>query len=185
MRDEYRELRPLLQDWGVWCQIRLNIDYPSSSVSCNPELHVAINYPEPGFKPPKWNAKLSDQENRRRQLEHEQGLREHYHAKAIETKPRRAPSIPRYIPHVLMSQIDIEIKKLSDVQRQVIEMRYRDLLKGNEISVAISRTLDTVNWRLKAAHKNLKPLLIMLGNYAPRETYIIRRKSVVLRRRAS
>lgn len=155
MRDEFKKLRPLLEDWGSWRRLRLNIGYPTQATSCNPDLHIAKLFREPSFTMPAFRNHISYQAMR---LAKEKQLREHYHIKANETKPQRRGKVPNYNPHSRMNLIDRRVYGLSDALKQVVLLRYEQELKTKEIPNVIGRTLETVNKRLAKAHKLLSDL---------------------------
>lgn len=170
MRDQFKRLRPLLQDWGTWRRMRLNIGYPHQAISCNPDLHIANPILEPSFIFPSYrysqSRTLTENEifNRQRRLIRERQLREHFHIKRSETKPRRRSIVPNYKPHSDMALIDKRVAGLSDGLKQIIKLRYEQELKTKEIPKIIHRSLDTVNKQLARAHKILSDLPDKLKN---------------------
>lgn len=155
MRDDLKKLRPWLESWGAWRRITLITGYPTSSVSCNPDLHAALPSNEPGFMMPKYDERLSPEVNANRMIAREKELREYYHVRRTETKPSRTSIVPNYSPHWQMNFIDREINLLSPVLKNAIKLRYEDQLKSDEISVLIKRTVDAANKQLDRAHVNL------------------------------
>lgn len=164
IRDETKNLRPWLESWGAWRRLTLVIGYPTDSVSCNPDLHIAKPVIEPLFKMPAYifNPKLSTLENANINLARmryaEKMLREYHHIKRTETKPKRRGSVPNYNPHWRMNLIDRHVQALKPRLREVITLRYEQEFKVNELPRLIGRTLDTVNRRMANAHQALRDI---------------------------
>lgn len=164
MHDINKTLRPWLESWGAWRRIKLNIDYPIESVSCNPDLHIATPIPEPSFRMPVYNDRLTPEENAARVLNHEKMLREYYHIKRSETKPQRTSRPPDYDPHWRMNLIDRAIEELPPPVRDVIKLRYEHEYKVKEIPEKIGRSIDAVHKRFAKGHRLLRYLPHMLSD---------------------
>lgn len=155
MRDEFKELRKWLELWGAYRRVTLILGYPTSSVSCNPDIHTALPIPEPSYKMPAYNTKLSSEANAKHFLAYERKLFEHNHIKRTTKKPKRVSVVPNYDPSWQMSLIDKEILKLSYEYIEVIKLFYQGQLKVSEIASIICRTKRGTERRLREARLKL------------------------------
>lgn len=165
VRDDYKILRGWLQTYGAYLRIRLIMDYPIESVSCNPDLHTAIPIREPSFRMPLWDTQLSVNENQKRLDDHEKELREYYHIKRTETKPKRVSRSPKYNRHWRMNYIDRQVMALSACKRRAILLRYEERLSGEEMATVLSRSEAAVKSIIRSAHNKLKHIPREMHNY--------------------
>jgi len=164
MRDTNKRLRPWLESWGAWRRLRLNIDYPIEAISCNPDLHTALPITEPSFRMPKYDDRLTPEANAKRIIKWERALREYYHVKRTETKPKRTSRSPDYDPHWRMNAIDREVTALPDKLQEVIRLRYEREYLVKEIPAIIKRSAIAVHKRFEQAHNALQHVPYIVQN---------------------
>lgn len=174
MRLELKHLKPWLESWGAWRRLQINIGYPVSAMSCNPDLHIALPIVEPPFKMPAflYDVKMSLEENALLNLARlrlaERRLREYHNIKRAETKPQRQGIVPNYNPNWRMNLIDKRVQALSSGQKEIIFLRYECELKTKELQTHLARSRDAINSRLRKAHCALMDIPnLMHDRYAP------------------
>lgn len=142
MKDQYKNLRIWLQDWGSWKRKPVH-EIDSRIGQYDAGIH--LSYPEPSY----WS---NTEAFRTRHVTSK-------HMRQTATVPAYRPAPPRYWVHTRMSQIDRIILQLPKALNIVINQHYEQELKPREISRQENTTEMYIYRKLNRAYKKIIKLL--------------------------